>query len=638
MKVERSTLQVPNERKHTLLIRSMAVGAIGILLFGGLVFRLYQLQILDHERYETRARENRLVTQPIAPARGLIYDRNGIALARNRQVQSLSVVGENVDDIDALLERIREILDFSEDEEESFRKRLKVQLRPRTGEKVTLKRHLNDKELAIFAVNRYRYPDVFVTTETLREYPLAELMAHVVGSVRQVTTEDLQRLDPVRYAATKYVGRRAIEKFYESELHGQVGHRTVEVNVHGRVMRELSQAPPLRGRTLTLHVDTNLQRVADEELGDRRGAVVAIDPNTGGILSLVSKPTYDPNFFVMGMTDRGYSELIARSDTPLFNRATQGTYPPGSTFKPVIGLAGLSLGATDWEHEISDPRGEFRLPNVSRIWRDWDWTASGSGGQGKVDLYRAIYRSSNVYFYDLSTRLHVDDLASFAAQFGYGRATAIDVADPALGLMPTTQWKKETLNDEWYPGDTVNLAIGQGGMMVTPLQIATAATVVANRGKWVRPRLLLSSDPHIELDEGLTQQFPPVEGPTDEDWDLMIEALKAVVHRGARGFKQNGLAWADLGMDISFEMAGKSGTAQVVEIPQGEEYNDELLTETQRKHALFFAFSPPSNPVIVVAVVVEHGGVDGGGTKIAGPIAKKIIETYLNQSVALSRD
>lgn len=638
MKVERSTLQVPKERHGILLFRSMAIGAIGLLVVGGLVFRLYQLQIVDHERYETRARENRLVTQPIAPARGLIYDRNGVALAGNRQVQSLSVIGENVDDVDALLVRIREIIEFTPDEEESFRKRLKVQLRPRTGEKVTLKRHLSDKELAIFAVNRYRYPDVFVTTETLRDYPMAGLMAHVVGSVRQVTTEDLQRLDSVSYAATKYVGRRGIEKFYETELHGQVGYRTVEVNVHGRVMRELSQVPPVRGRTLTLHVDSNLQRLADEEIGERRGAVVAIDPNTGGILALVSKPTYDPNFFVMGMTDRGYTDLIARRDTPLFNRATQGTYPPGSTFKPVIALAGLSLGATDWEYVVSDRNGEFRLPNVSHIWRDWDWDVQGTGGQGEIDLYRAIYRSSNVYFYDMSTRLHVDDLASFAAQFGYGRATAIDVADADPGLMPSTRWKQETLNDKWYPGDSVNLAIGQGWMMVTPLQMATAATVVANRGEWVRPRLLLSSDQPIELDEEFTEQYPRVEGPTDEDWDQMIDALKAVIHRGGLGYKQNGVAWVHIGMDIPYEMAGKSGTAQVVEIPQGEEYNDELLTETQRKHALFFAFAPPEDPVIVVAVVVENGGIDGGGSKIAGPIARKLIESYLNRTVALSRD
>ena len=638
MNVDRSILQVPRPLQQKILFRSITVGVISLLMVVGLLLRLYQLQIVDHERYETRARENRLVTQPIAPARGLVYDRNGIALARNRQVQSLSVIGENIDDVDALLARIRTTIEFSADEEESFRKRLKTQVRPRTGEKVTLKRHLNDKQLAAFAVNRYRYPDVFVTTETLREYPLGELMAHVVGSVRQVTTEDLQQLDPNTYAATKFVGRRGVEKFYEHVLHGQVGQRTVEVNVHGRVMRELEQEPPARGRTLTLHVDSNLQRVAAEQIGDRRGAVVAIDPKTGGILALVSKPTYDPNVFVMGMTDRIYSNLISRRDTPLFNRATQGTYPPGSTFKPVFGLAGLSLDAIDWEFEISDPRGEFRLPNVTRVWRCWDWNAQGGGGQGDVDLYRAIYRSSNVFFYTLSTMLFIDDLANFATQFGYGQVTAIDVADAVPGLMPNTAWKKETVGEEWYPGDTVNLSIGQGGMMVTPLQMATAGMVIANRGKWVRPRLLMSSDQAIELDEGFGQQFPNVEGPSDEDWDLMIDALRDVIHRGGLGYKQNGVAWVPIGMDIPFEMAGKSGTAQVVEIPQGEEYDDELLSDTQRKHAMFFAFAPPKDPTIVVAVVVENGGIDGGGSKIAGPIARKVIETYLNRTVALSRD
>ncbi|MCY3885106.1 MAG: penicillin-binding protein 2 [Gammaproteobacteria bacterium] len=636
MKIAKARLEVSAEQKKTMLVRTFVVGGISLVLVAGIVLRLYQLQILNHERYATRATDNRLVTQPLAPARGLVFDRNGNVLAGNKQVQSVSAVGENIEDINALLERVREILPFSADEEESFRKRLKNTSRP--GEKVILKRHLNDVELATFAVNRYRYPELSVTTETLRDYPMNDLMAHVVGSVRQITKEDLQRLDPIRYGATMFIGRRGVEKFYEDALHGQVGKRTVEVNVHGRVMRELTREPPARGRTITLHIDAMLQRIADEALGDRRGAVVAIDPSTGGILTLVSKPTYDPNSFVMGMTDRAYNHLINRRDTPLFNRATQGTYPPGSTFKPIVALACLSEELVDWEEEINDITGEFRLPNSSQVWRDWYQHQSGRG-QGKMDMYRAIYRSSNIFFYELSTRLEVDGLARFANSFGIGRATAIDVADAVDGLMPTKQWKRETKGESWYRGDNVNLFIGQGDILVTPLQMATFAGLLANRGEWIRPRLLMSSDQPIELGEAFTRSYPRIEGPSEDDWTMLVDSLRAVIHRGNEGYLQNGIAWAYIGMDIPYEMAGKSGTVQVVGIPYGEELVEEPREEYKQEHALFFGFAPVDEPVIAVAVVIENGAADGGGgSSVAGPVVRSVIDAYLGKSVAVISD
>lgn len=634
MKIDKARLQVSNEQKKTMLVRTLIVGAISLVLIAGIVLRLFQLQILNHERYATRATDNRLVTQPLAPARGLVFDRNGSVLAGNKQVQSLSVVGENIDDINALLTRVREILSFDADEEESFRKRLKNTSRP--GEKVILKRHLNDVELATFAVNRFRHPELSVTTETLRDYPMNDLMAHVVGSVRQITTEDLQRLDPIRYGATMFIGRRGVEKFYEDALHGQVGYRTVEVNVHGRVMRELTSEPPARGRTVTLHIDARLQQVADEALGDRRGAVVAIDPKTGGILTLVSKPTYDPNGFVMGMTDRAYNHLINRRDTPLFNRATQGTYPPGSTFKPIVALACLSKDLVDWDEEIMDITGEFQLPNSSQVWRDWFQHQSGRG-QGAINMYRAIYRSSNVFFYEMSTRLDVDELAQFANKFGVGRSTAIDVADAVDGLMPTKQWKRETKGEAWYRGDNVNLFIGQGDILVTPLQMATFATLLANRGEWIRPRLLMSSDQPIELDEAFTRSFSPIEDPSEADWFLMVDALRAVIHRGNQGYLQNGIAWAHIGMNIPYLMAGKSGTVQVVGIPHGDDIVEEPLEEHKQEHALFFGFAPVEDPVIAVAVVIENGAADGGGgSSVAGPVVRSVIDAYLGKSVAVT--
>lgn len=634
MKIDEVRQQVGNEQKKTMLIRTIIVGALSLVLIAGISLRLFQLQVLNHERYVTRAMENRLVTQTLAPARGLVFDRNGNVLAGNKQVQSLSVVSENVDDIDALLTRVRALLAFNADEEESFRKRLKNTLRP--GEKVILKRNLNDQELAKFAVNRYRYPELSVTTETLRDYPMSELMAHVVGSVRQITIEDLQNLDPIRYGATNFIGRRGIEKFYEDALHGQEGYRSVEVNVHGRVMRELSREPSARGRTITLHIDARLQQIADDALGERKGAVVAIDPSSGGILTLVSKPTYDPNSFVIGMTDRNYNHLINRRDTPLFNRATQGTYPPGSTFKPIVALACLSQELVDWEEEIMDMSGIFRLPRSTQVWRDWFQHQSGRG-QGAINMYRAIYRSSNIFFYEMSTRLEVDVLAQYANEFGIGRSTAIDVADAAEGLMPTKEWKRETKGEAWYRGDNVNLFIGQGDILVTPLQMATFAALLANRGEWVRPRLLMSSDQPIELDDAFTESYSRIESPSEADWNLMIDALQAVVHRGNEPYLQNGIAWAHIGMDIAYTMAGKSGTVQVVGIPHDEDIEEGPREEHKVEHALFFGFAPVDDPVIAVAVVVEHGAADGGGgSSIAGPVVRSVIDAYLEQMVAVS--
>ena len=448
-----------------------------------------------------------------------------------------------------------------------------------------------------------------------------------MGSVRQITVEDLQHLDPVRYRGSKFVGRRGVEHYYEDLLHGEIGIRQVEVNAVGRVMSEISVDPATRGQSITLHLNIELQRVADEALGDRRGAVVAIDPKTGGVLALVSKPSYDPNVFVTGLEGKEYDRLSARADAPLFNRATQGKYPPGSTIKPLLGMAGLAVNVIDWELEFDDPRGEFQLPGSDYVYRDWNWRKSGVGGQGQVDLFRAIYRSSNIYFFHLGAVLDIDVFSTFLGQWGYGRNTSLDILDADPGILPNNTWKKNNTADSWYPGDNMNFVIGQGYTLVTPLQLATISTIFANRGKWVRPRLLLSSERPVELGE----DFPPVKGVVESDWERMIEALTAVVHRGNKGYLQNGLAWAHVGRDITYQMAGKSGTAQVVAIPQGEEYDEELLPEEQRKHALFFGFAPVDDPVIAVATVIENGG---GGSQYAAPVVRQVIDSYLADLVA----
>ena len=624
MSTKRAYDPVPMNLSKTIVYRASAASVVATIFILLLVARLFQLQIVEHERYATHATDNRLTTQTLPPPRGLIFDRHGNILASNRIVPSLAVIKENVEDIDNLLANVRTLVDFSATEELSLRKRLKD---AQSDEKVIIKRHLNDEQLAIAAVNRHRFENILVITEILREYPHEALASHVVGSVRQITKEDLQQLDSVRYRGTKFVGRRGVEDFYEYLLHGKIGHRLVEVNASGRVMSEISVEAATRGQTLTLHLDIELQRVADEALGDRRGAVVAINPKNGGVLALVSKPSYDPNVFVTGLEGKEFDRLAARADAPLFNRATQGKYPPGSTIKPVLGMAGLAAGVIDWKLEFDDPKGEFQLPGSDYVYRDWNWTKSGAGGQGQVDLFRSIYRSSNIYFFHLGAVLDIDTIATFLGQWGYGRNTSLDILDADPGILPNTTWKKVNKDDSWYPGDNMNFVIGQGFTLVTPLQLATVATIFANRGKWVRPRLLLSSERPIELD----QDYPPVNGVPESDWERMVEALTAVVNRGNKGYLQNGLAWFHIGMDIPYQMAGKSGTAQVVAIPQGEEYDEELLPEDQRKHAIFFGFAPVHDPVIAVATVIENGG---GGSEFAAPVVRQVIDAYLAEQVA----
>ena len=596
-----------------------------------LLVRLAWLMLVKHDEYRTRSDENRIQTMAMAPTRGLVYDRNGTLLAYNRPVFSLDVVAEQVDDMDETLRQIGTLVTLTQDELASFRAQLAGRRRPM--ERVTLKLDLSEEQRAIIEVSRHRLHGVYITAKTMRSYPFDSVMAHAVGSVRRITEEDLATLDAPRlYRATRFIGKRGVEAFYERSLHGEPGTRRVEVDVLGRERGELSRRKPLAGQNLTLHLDESLQIAASAALGFRRGAVVAIDPRSGGILALVSNPGYNPNLFVAGINPEQYAELRDSRSTPLVNRATRGLYAPGSTFKPIVGLAGLALGITDWQRTIDD-RGEFRLPGQRRAWRDWNWRKGNSGGQGIVDLRRAIYRSSNVYFCELASRTNVDELPDFATQFGYGQVTAIDVADAHAGLLPDSEWKAGAKGEPWYPGDTINMSIGQGDLLVTPLQMATATAIIANRGRLVQPRMLKSSDGTIA--EFAAAQRPGradrIEGPTAEDWERMVDAMADVVHRGNKGYGQNGTAWAYIGQDIPYRMAGKSGTAQVVGIAQGEEYEEDELDEYLRKHAWFIAFAPTDEPRIAVAVLVENGG---GGSSVAGPVARQVIDAYLLPELA----
>ncbi len=617
----------PNREQQDFTGRAIGLFLLALLAVSLLVARMVNLQVADYEKYRTRSDQNRIQVQPIAPPRGLIFDRNGILLADNQPVFTLGLVAERINDLDALLGELRQLVDLNDADVETFKKRFARQRRP--YEVVPLKVVLSETEMAALAVNRFQLPGVVVDAQLVRHYPLGALMSHAIGSVRRISEDDLKTLDAVSYSASQFVGKLGVERAYEKSLHGQVGYQQVETDARGRIRKVLNVQPPIAGQNLTLQLDVRLQEAATAALGERRGAVVAIDPRTGGILAMVSNPGYDANLFITGMSAKVYNALSASHDKPLFNRVTGGQYAPGSTFKPVVALAGLATGHTDWDRTIVD-HGYFKLPGQSRKYRDWSWTQSNSGGQGVVNLTRAIYRSSNVYFYDLATRIGVDDLVHFAAQFGYGRNTSVDVVDALPGRLPDPVWKRGAKGEPWYPGDTVNIGIGQGDLLVTPLQLATVASVLANRGHWMRPRLLLSSDkPLLEWDP--PPPMPDVAGVTAEDWERLIAAMEMVVHRGNLGYGQSGTAWAYIGQHIPYRMAGKSGTSQVVGIRQGETYNEKELSEFQRKHAWFIAFAPADAPQIALAVLVENGG---GGSAVAAPVAREVVDAQLLQGIA----
>jgi penicillin-binding protein 2 len=560
----------------------------------------------------------------------MIYDRNGRLLADNQTSFSLAVVAERVENVDVLLSAIVEILSLGPEQVERIQAELAK--RRRSDSAVVILEALSEKQVALLAINRHRLKGIEVISHLIRFYPMGALAAHAVGSVRRLTKEDLETLAPVQYSGSKFVGKRGVEAFYEKSLHGKVGYQKVETDAYGRVRRVLDVQGAQTGQNLTLHLDSKLQAASVDALAGRRGAIVALDPITGGVLAMVSEPSYDPNLFVSGMSSSQFRKLTSSIYLPLFNRAVNGQYAPGSTFKPVVGLAGISAAITDWEETIED-KGWFKLPGQKRVYRDWSWTKDNSGGQGEVNLNRAIYRSSNVYFYDLASRMQIDSLLGFAGQFGFGRNLALDIPEASSGLLPTPEWKRNVKNQPWYPGDSVNLGIGQGDLLATPLQMATVAAIIANRGRVVRPKMLLTSDASIGEMNGVDEP-PKILGLSEGDWEAMVDSMEDVVHRGGKGFRGNGTAWAYIGQKIGYRMAGKSGTAQVVEINQGEVYDEEKLSEFRRKHAWFIAFAPVDNPTIAVAVLVENGG---GGSSVAAPVAKAVIDAHLSTEIASVR-
>lgn len=571
-----------------------------------LVGRMVWLQWLEHDRFRSLADDNRIQTLAVAPPRGLILDRDGRVLADNRPAFSVTLVPEQIGDLGDVLQRLQSVIALDAEDLEAFHDRLASPRRP--WEPVPLRSRLTEEEIARIAVIQHELPGVRIQAEAIRHYPHAELLSHLVGYVNRINADDLRgmtREQQADYAGTHFYGRTGIERYYEDRLHGGAGFRKVEINARGRILRVVENQPPEPGQDLRLALDLEVQRAAFDALGDRRGAVVAIDPRDGGLLAFVSRPGFDPNLFVTGISHRAYADYRDDHDKPLFNRATQGQYPPGSTVKPFIGLAALQAGVTNWQRSIHDP-GFYSLEDDPHVYRDWK-----KGGHGRVDLHKAVVQSCDTYYYDMGFKLGIERMHDFLSRFHLGRETGIDLPSESTGILPNKEWKRGARGAGWYHGDTVNASIGQGFMLSTPLQLAHATALFARHGEPVIPHA--AAQPHRRPDE------PPITLKDPEDWQKMGQAMEDVVY-GLRGTARI------VGRGSKYRIAGKTGTSQVFSVAQDEEYNEEEVAERLRDHALFIAYAPAENPAIAVAVLVENGS-HGGST--AGPVARQTMDAWL---------
>lgn len=580
-----------------------------VLLFGMLFGRFVYLQVLQSEHYTTLAEANRISIQPLPPNRGLIYDRNGEILAQNFTAYTLEIIPDQVKNIDAAIDELATVIDISPEDRKRFDKLRRESTRFKS---LPIRTRLTDIEVARFAENRYRFPGMDIRANLLRHYPQAELTSHVIGYIGRINDKDLEQLEAgerlENYRGSQHIGRIGIERSYESELHGKTGFEQVETDAVGRPVRTLSRVPPVAGNDLTLSLDLGLQRVADVTLGEYRGAVVALDPTNGEVLAFVSKPGYDANLFVDGIDHYNWRLLNESEDRPLNNRALRGVYPPGSTFKPFMALAGLELGKRTLNYSFYDP-GFFSLPGSSHRFRDWK-----PGGHGRVDLHKSLVASCDTYYYMLAHDLGINHIHDFIDQFGFGRQTGIDIPGEAAGLLPSAEWKKKRFNQNWFPGDTISVGIGQGFNLSTPLQLAFATMLLANDGHAYRPHFVRqqTGQDHANIETMYQLNFQ------QKHWDAVKQALTDVTRPGGTA------ARASAG--VAYTFAGKTGTSQVINIRQGERYVASKINKRHHDHALFIAYAPAEDPRIALAVLVENGG-SGGAT--AAPIARKILDYFL---------
>lgn len=567
-----------------------------------IVCRLIELQMYERSKYQTLSKQNQLTVLPLSPNRGLIYDRNGLLLADNVPVYSLEVTPEQVPNIDKMLTNIQNIIELSQEEISTFKKMLK-QHRP--FDPIPLKIEMSEKSIAQFAVNKYKYPGVDVSARLIRYYPYYNAFSHVLGYVAQISPKELNELDQSNYSASNFIGKIGIEKFYESKLHGNVGFQKVEADATGRIIRSLEKTPPVSGKNLHLTIDARLQNYAYQLLDGEKGALVAIEPSSGEILTMVSSPSYDPNEFVRGLSSGTYRKLNNSEEKPLFNRAIRGQYPLASTIKPFLALYSLEKNALPHDFKIWDP-GWFKLPNSTHVYRDWK-----RSGHGWVDLKRSIIISCDLFYYNLANTIGIDAIKDTLSNFGFGQRVSVDIHEELPGLVASPIWKKKFKHQPWFPGDTLNSGIGQGYMLSTPLQLANATAILANRGVRLKPHLVKN------IGQAAVEpiQLEKVPFKKTEAWEKVISAMQGVItsKEGTGGYR--------FGRRPPYTVAAKTGTAQVFSTKQ-HDFTGEEIPEHLRDHSLFIAFAPAKKPKIAIGLVMEHN-------HYASKVARKFLDYYL---------
>ncbi|MGD9020198.1 MAG: penicillin-binding protein 2 [Lysobacterales bacterium] len=608
------------EERRLFLRRARSGFVIIVLCILVLLGRFFYLQVVAHESFTTRSESNRVSVRPVVPNRGIIYDRRGRVIAENHPAYRLEVIPEKVpggvSGLDALLDELSGLIELSAEHRDRF---FEAAQYFRDFDSVPVKFNLAEAEVARFMVNRHRLQGVDVVPYLARHYPYGELLTHVLGYTGRLDADDLAKVDEANYRGTRTIGKAGVEQFREYDLHGISGLEQVETNANGRVLRVLERQDAVPGTDLILSIDVAVQRAAWDALGDMTGAVVAIDPADGSVIALVSKPSYDPNPFVHGISRQAYAGILDDPGRPLFNRALQGGYEPGSTMKPFIGLGGLEMGVVDSSTRVLSS-GEFYIEGYSRPYRDWR-----EGGHGVVDMKGALEQSVNTYFYQLAMDMGIDRMHDYLAQFGFGAPTGIDVLGEGAGLLPSREWKRMAHDEPWYPGETVIAGIGQGFNVVTPLQLANALAALVNGGARYAPRLLHAvkspgAGKARQITAPLVQQLP-VDDP--RNWQTVLEGMDRVVN-GPLGTAR------DIAVDARYRTAGKTGTAQVYRLGDEEEYDEDTVARHLRHHALFIAFAPVEAPRIAVAVVVEHGGA---GSRVAAPVARATLDAWLGQEL-----
>jgi penicillin-binding protein 2 len=610
---------------HLFRLRLSAVGVFVLICFGLLLTRFVWLQVVRHSDYMGQAEDNRISVVPVVPNRGLILDRNGVILARNFSAYTLEITPSKTrEPVDAVIDGLATLVDIQQKDRRRFKRLLEE---AKHFESVPIRTRLSDEEVARFTAQRYRFPGVEIQARLFRQYPMGETASHVIGYIGRISQKDAEKIeemeDGANYAGTDYIGKEGLEKKYENELHGKTGYEEVEVSAGGRAVRSLSRTPAVPGHNLILSIDIELQKIIEEAFGDRRGALVAIEPETGDVLAYVSKPTFDPNLFVDGIDTQSWAELNSSPSKPLLNRPLIGSYPPGSTYKPFMALAALELGKRTPAQAISDP-GYFWFGNHK--FRD-----DKEGGHGMVDMYKSIVHSCDTYYYMLANDLGVDAIHDFMTPFGFGQLTGIDLEHERRGVLPSTTWKRNAYKrpeqKKWYAGETISLGIGQGYNSFTPLQLAQATAILANNGVVMRPHLVKIVENGGTKERTLTVPKESYRIPLkQENIDFIKNAMVGVAKEGtsARTFANSG-----------YVSAGKTGTAQVIAIKKNEKYNASKIDEFHRDHSLYTAFAPADKPRIALAVIVENGGF---GAAAAAPIVKQALDYYLLGKRPVSKD